>query len=142
MGILRMTSPTSREFECEITNDDIKTDGARLVRPCHRYKEMYKSCRSFRGRLHQYYVYGELFDCNKHKENYDACMNYRETKDFSILEKVIQWERDLIETRVNAEKQNQTWEFRTQPPDDFNSPLPEFLARRQANSTFKNQDSR
>lgn len=134
MVILKLTKPVSSEFECEapiIGNKD-----SLLVRPCERYIQMYKSCKSIRGRIHQYYVYGELLDCSHHSANYQACLKFRKTKDFDDLKGVIEWEKNMMETRLQAERQNNTWTLRDKPPEDFNTPLPEFLAKRQAQSSF------
>lgn len=138
MVILKLGNPVSPEFETEVKDGNNRD--ALLVRPCERYKELLKSCRSIKGRIHQYYVYGELFDCTPIDDNYKACLDYRRTKDSNVLVKIIEWEKDLITTRINAERQNATWQFRDTPPDDFNAPLPEFLAKRQAESLFKASD--
>lgn len=140
MGIIKLTNPVPPDFEGEVEAKQLSLEGAKFVRPCERYKEFLKSCRSIRGRMHQYYVYGELFDCSMHEDNYNACLDYRKSQDFTKLKKVIEWEKHMMETRIMAERQNVTWEFRTEPPADFESPLPEFLAKRQANSTFKENE--
>lgn len=131
MVILRLTNPVQSEQEAEVVDSNASKEGARFVRPCERYREMLRECKSIRGRLHQYYVYGELLDCQPHKDNYDHCLQYRKSKDFSVLHQVIDWEKNLMLTRLNAEKQNTTWEYRTEPPNDFDGPLPEFLSKRQ-----------
>uniref|UniRef100_A0A6G1SEM9 Synaptic plasticity regulator PANTS n=1 Tax=Aceria tosichella TaxID=561515 RepID=A0A6G1SEM9_9ACAR len=137
MVILRLGAPVSPEFESEVRDGSNKD--ALLVRPCERYRELFSSCKSIRGRIHQYYVYGELLDCSPNQDNYNACLNYRKTKDLKFLSKIIEWEKNLIMTRTNAERQNKTWQFRDSPPEDFNGPLPEFLAKRQANSLFNRE---
>jgi hypothetical protein len=134
MVILRLTNPVSPEFETEVKDGNNKD--LLLVRPCERYKELYKSCKSIRGRLHQYYVYGELFDCNPNYDNYKACLVYRKTGDTDVLKTVVEWEKKLMTARLEAERQNKTWQFRERPPEDFNGPLPEFLQKRQAESLF------
>lgn len=123
---MKLPNPVNPEFECEVL-DDVKVDDVYLVRPCQRYQEIYKSCKSFKGRIHQYYVYGEFFDCNDHKNNYNNCLNYRKTKDENYLEGIISWEKRMIEVRTAAALSNPIWEFRTQPPADFKAPLPSFL---------------
>lgn len=140
MVVLRLTRPVPPGYECEIENEDIALEGARFVRPCERYNEFYNSCKSLGGRLHQYYVYGELLDCSAHKENHRACLDYRKTRDFDKLKRVIDWEKNFMETRIMAERSNRTWQFRAKPPADFDSPLPDFLARRQASSTLRGDE--
>lgn len=141
MVILKLTKPVSSEFECEVDDPEckVKKENVHLVRPCERYEELYKSCKSIRGRLHQYYVYGELFDCSIHKSNYTSCMKYRETKKLDLLYPVIEWEQNLISTRLKAAEQNKVWEFRQSPPEDFNGPLPDFIEKRQSKSFFKHR---
>lgn len=138
MGILRLTKPVSSEFECEVVGDNVKND-VHLVRPCERYKELLKSCKSVKGRLHQYYVYGELFDCNDLKQNYQSCLDYRKTKNIDELDPIIKWETCLINARTKATLANPTWEFRDTPPEDFDGPLPEFIRKRQRFSSFSKE---
>lgn len=140
MVILKPSPQVSDEFECEIV-DIQQEDKSKysLVRPCERYEELYKSCRSFRSRFGQYYVHGEFFDCSDHLQNYKSCLEYRRTKNFEVLASIIKWEKNLIETRVNTVLQNKVWELRETPPD-FETPLPEFIANRQRGSLFKSAD--
>ena len=141
MGILRLTPTVPEEFECEVLDTSLKEYvGINLVRPCERYLELFKTCKSIRGRLHQYYVYGELFDCQPHKSNYDACMNYRKSGELSILDPIIEWETNMINTRLKTVEQNKVWKMRDSPPEDFNAPLPNFISRRKASELFKRTD--
>lgn len=139
MAIMKMSSTISDEFETENTNEELKKDGILFVRPCERYNELLRSCRSIRGRLHQYYVYGELFDCSEHKNNYNNCMKFRSTQNPDVLDPIIEWETNLIQTRLNAAKNNKAWAFRKSPPSDFEKPLPEFLQKRQQKTLFGDQ---
>lgn len=141
MGILRLTKPVDPNFECEALDPELKKVKADiiLVRPCERYQELYKSCKSIRGRLHQYYVYGELFDCTQHYERFLACKKFRETKDIAFLDPVIQWEKTLISERLQRAESNPVWQYRTSPPADFEGPLPEFIRKKQDRSIFTGQ---
>lgn len=134
MVILKLTKSVPDEFECEPV--DSKDGQYRYIRPCERYEELYKSCRSIRSRVHQYYVYGELLDCKPHKENHTACREFRKTKDLKLLDRIIEWEKKLIHTRLMTVEQNKTWQMRESPPDDFESPLPDHIAKRQKSSLF------
>jgi len=133
MGILRFTASVSPEFECEVP-EPLLTYDLRLVRPCERYKQIFSACRSLRGRLHQYYVYGELFDCSNLKENYSNCKKFRATQDVEFLKSIVEWEKNLIETRLAASLNNPVWKLRDSPPEDFDGPLPEFIRQRQKGS--------
>lgn len=140
MVILKLTKPVPDEFECEVVNIDSLNKSEKryysLVRPCERYWELFESCKSFKNRLHQYYVFGELFDCEPHRINYDVCLKFRKTKDLKLLHSIIEWEQNLINTRLKTVEQNKVWDMREKPPDDFNGPLPEFIVKRQSSSLF------
>lgn len=139
MVILRMTPPLPENFECEVlkVQENENKNELNLVRPCERYKELYKSCRSFKSRIYQYYVYGETLDCTPHWDNYQSCLKYRKTKNVNLLEPIIKWEKNLIKTRLETVKQNKAWEMRDKPPEDFNKPLPEFIEKRQKESLLR-----
>lgn len=132
MGVLKLTNPVNPEFESEVTGSQVSVDDFFLVRPCERYQELLKSCKSLRGRLHQYYVYGELFDCGENKKNFEDCLFYRKTKDPSALKGIIEWEKAMIDKRMKATLCNPVWEPREKPPEDFQAPLPEFIQKRQS----------
>lgn len=135
MVILKLTKSLSDEFECELVEKGKKAD-SNLVRPCERYKEMYNSCKSIKSKIYQYYVYGESLDCSQHLDNYDSCKKFRKTGDTNLLDSIIEWEKNLIMTRLKTVEQNKTWDLRTSPPQDFEAPLPEHLAARQKKSLF------
>lgn len=142
MGVIELTPAVSQEFECELTLDEIRgVKGGHLVRPCERYKEMYKDCSSIRARLQQYYVFGDLTDCSQHTNNYDNCKNYRKTKNAELLKPVIRWEDNLIQKRLGAALANPAWVMRDSPPEDFNSSLPEFIERSHKKSLFKKYEN-
>lgn len=140
MVILRMTKRVPDAFECEQLDGKLK-DG-HLVRPCERYNELYRGCKTIRSRIQQYYVYGETLDCSPHKNNYKACLQYRHTRDASHLDTIIEWEKNLINTRLKTVEQNTTWKRRETPPADFDRPLPEFLKKRSQRSIFRNLDQK
>lgn len=135
MVILKLKKPVSSAFECEEIGVD-KPD-KNLIRPCERYWELYKDCTSIRSRIGQYYVDGKLTDCQIMKDNYYACKEFRKTKNPALLDPIIAWERNLINSRLQSEKQNIAWQLRDKPPEDFESDLPEFIRERQEHSFFK-----
>lgn len=139
MVILKITNPISPEFECE--NPSLKKKDAHLVRPCERYKEMYSSCRSVRHRFHQYYVYGELLDCNIYSGLYNSCIDFRNTNESKHLDSIIEWERNFFNTRLNTVKQNTTWKPRTEPPKEFDKPLPRHLEKLHKDSLFRDSQT-
>lgn len=142
MVILSPSTSVADLFETEVVEvEDAEKNDYIYVRPCERYKELYKSCKSFRSRFGQYYVYGEFLDCSDHWKNYKNCLQFRKTGNFKDLDSVVRWEKNMIETRVNTVLQNKAWEMRDKPPV-FDAPLPEFIAKRQAGSLFAKFDQR
>lgn len=135
MVILKLSPRVSDEYECEVTDNLENKNKYAHVRPCERYDELYRTCRSIRARFGQYYVYGELLDCSVHLRNYKSCLEYRRTKNPDALEPVVKWEKDLIEARMNTVNQNKVWEMRDSPPE-FEAPLPDYIAQRQTGSLF------
>lgn len=135
MVILKITNPANPEFECE--DPSSTKEDANLVRPCERYKEMYSSCRSIRHRFHQYYVYGELLDCKIYSNLYNSCIEFRNKKEEKCLEPIIEWERNYFYTRMQTVNQNKTWVSRTEPPKDFEAPLPAYLEKLHKDSLFR-----
>lgn len=138
MVIVRPTKPVPEQFECEPTDANLKD--AHLIRPCERYMELYRSCKSILSRIHQYYVYGETLDCSPHVNNYNACLSFRKSKDVSLLDTIISWEKDFINIRMKTVEQNKAWKMRETPPADFDGPLPEFIVKRNRNSIFNSRD--
>jgi len=140
MAILKLTKPVSGEFECEYVPPDSEGKPSdqryRFVRPCERYEELEKACKSISGRVNQYYVYGELIDCKQHLANYKSCMRFRRERNLELLEPIIAWEQNLIETRMNTVEQNKAWTARDSPPENFDKPLPEFITKRHKSSLF------
>ncbi|XP_050409905.1 UPF0545 protein C22orf39 homolog [Patella vulgata] len=115
-----MSAPSEENGAADIFED------AWLVRPCEMYSEEYLECKSWKGRFHQKYIFGETLDCRKWKENYDNCMKFRNYKDTEAMKKVIEDERLRREKRLAAARDNNTWEYRREPPEDWNRPLPEW----------------
>lgn len=100
------------------------------LRPCDRYKDEYKECKSFRGRFQQYFVYGESQSCDQWSIDYNNCMKWSwfENKDAAL--EVIKSEMKRRDERMQAHLDNTTWTKRDKPPDDWNKPLPDWMAQR------------
>lgn len=99
-----------------------------LVRPCEKYKEELRDCRSIKAKFHQYFINGETEDCSQWKTDYVKCMDYRQNKDTVSLSAVIESEKDRRKKRLRGHVANTVWERRESPPDDWNKPLPEGFA--------------
>lgn len=104
------------------------------LRECSVYKDEYKDCKSFKGRFHQYFIYGDSLDCNQWAEDYNNCQRYSWVKDKDAAEKVIKSELIRRQHRFAAHYANDTWTKRENPPADWNKPLPDFMMERNKDS--------
>ncbi|XP_066978259.1 synaptic plasticity regulator PANTS [Macrobrachium rosenbergii] len=94
-----------------------------LVRPCERYKEEYSDCTSIKAKFHQYFINGETADCSQWKTDYNRCLDFRNKRDLKALEDVITSERLRRIKRLEGHHQNNVWEPRESPPDDWSKPI-------------------
>ncbi|KFM71920.1 hypothetical protein X975_00426, partial [Stegodyphus mimosarum] len=109
-------------------------ENAWKVRPCEWYKEEFKDCRSIRARMHQYFVYGESIDCSQWKTDYQNCMLFRNKKDIKALQSVIDSEDERVRKRKEVIKENDVWTYRSEPPENWNSAMPDWMAENKKNS--------
>ncbi|XP_022190703.1 UPF0545 protein C22orf39 homolog [Nilaparvata lugens] len=105
-----------------------------LVKNCSWYDEEYSDCKSVRGRFHQYFVHGDLLDCSPWKRDMANCERWTKNKDRDSLEELINSEMKRREERLKPFKENEVWENRTSPPENWNSPLPPWLEEEYKNS--------
>ncbi|XP_044271561.1 UPF0545 protein C22orf39 homolog [Tribolium madens] len=110
-------------------NDKPKIEDEWLIRPCPVYEEEYKECTSFRGRFHQYFIFGETLDCISWKRDYDNCCRWRENKDVKSAKEVIENEKRRRKERLVPHFSNDVWSRRKSPPENWNSPLPEHIQK-------------
>lgn len=104
------------------------------IRPCHIYKDEYKECRSIKGRFQQYFVYGEILDCSSYAADVNDCINFEDKGDYHSAKRIINNEDRRRKDRMQGHLDNDVWNKRSKPPDDFNKPLPEFITKRYENS--------
>ncbi|XP_023946876.2 UPF0545 protein C22orf39 homolog [Bicyclus anynana] len=105
-----------------------------LIRDCEVYKDEYKECTSFRGRFHQYFIYGDTLDCNQWKKDYNNCCKWTDDKDLKAAEAVINSEKNRRLERLKSHYQNDTWTKRDGPPPDWEQPLPDWMVKRDENT--------
>ncbi|OWR46436.1 UPF0545 protein C22orf39 homolog [Danaus plexippus] len=105
-----------------------------LIRDCDVYKDEYDECTSFKGRFHQYFIYGESLDCNQWKKDYTNCRKWVDNNDVKAGKAVIQSETARRLERLRPHYQNNVWKKRESPPADWDKPLPEWLQKRDENS--------
>ena len=99
-----------------------------MVRNCNSYLEEYRQCRQWRAKFHQYYVYGQVKDCSEWKDNFDDCKSWAEKADETAVNRIIEREQRRITERLRGHFENDVWQRRESPPDDWNKPLPDYLA--------------
>ncbi|CAN7984855.1 unnamed protein product, partial [Ixodes hexagonus] len=104
------------------------------VRPCEWYLEEYKDCKSIRGRFHQYFIFGSTLDCDNWSKDYTNCLRWRKEKDIEALRSVVDSEAQRKKERLDGSLQNNVWELRSEPPKDWNKPLPEWMNEKLRNT--------
>ncbi|KAG8223882.1 hypothetical protein J437_LFUL004718 [Ladona fulva] len=100
-----------------------------MVRPCLVYQEEYSDCKSIRGRFHQYFIHGETIDCNQWLRDSENCKRWEESKNLSALNSLIDSEKKRKTERLRKYVENDIWELRDEPPQDWNKPLPEWMEK-------------
>lgn len=127
--MVRRSLNSINRFDCNwLLNSELQ------LRPCDRYKGEHKECKSFRGRFQQYFVYGENLNCDQWREDYNNCQKWNWFKDKNAAIEVIKSEMKRSDERMKAHSDNTIWTKRDKPPEDWNQPLPDWMAERNENS--------
>ncbi|XP_055679747.1 UPF0545 protein C22orf39 homolog [Lutzomyia longipalpis] len=103
-------------------------------RPCFLYRQEFKDCKSIKGRFHQYFIFGENIDCSQWGRDYENCTKYEEKGDIAAGRELLASEAERRRKRMEAHYANDVWKKRTQPPSDWNAPLPEWFVKNNENS--------
>ncbi|CAH2990536.1 unnamed protein product [Chilo suppressalis] len=119
--------------EKEVNLDSILEDQW-MIRDCEIYKDEYKECTSFKGRFHQYFIYGHTIDCIQWKKDNDNCCKWVDNKDTKAAKSLIESEKKRRMERLQAHFRNDTWKKRKSPPTDWDKPLPEWMSKRYENT--------
>ncbi|XP_049951517.1 UPF0545 protein C22orf39 homolog [Schistocerca serialis cubense] len=98
-----------------------------MIRPCEIYDDEYSDCASFKARFHQYFVFGKFVDCSQWKHDYENCVRWRDSKNVKACDELIKSEKKRRYERLKAHIDNDIWEKRDAPPEDWNKPLPEWM---------------
>ena len=101
-----------------------------MLRPCELYKEEYHDCKSIAARFHQYFVFGEYQDCTQWKIDYDNCHLWKKYNSKEAFNKLISSEKQRRIARLRGHYNNDVWQRRDKPPEDWNAPLPDWLEER------------
>ncbi|XP_060833401.1 UPF0545 protein C22orf39 homolog [Rhopalosiphum padi] len=108
-----------------------------MIRPCEMYNNEYSECTSISSRLHQMFVHGSTVDCNHWHEDYINCLKWKKDKNIQAAETLVNSEKMKRKNRWKTFYANNIWENRTSPPENWNDPLPDYIAQRRQTSTFK-----
>ncbi|XP_063531629.1 synaptic plasticity regulator PANTS [Cydia strobilella] len=131
-------SPTNSETSTtneETTKSPVELDTDKwFIRDCEIYKDEYKECTSFRGRFHQYFIFGETLNCNQWKKDYYNCCKWESDSDEKAATALIESEKARRLERLKAHYRNDIWKKREGPPADWDKPLPEWMQKRQENT--------
>ena len=82
-------------------------------------------------------VNGKYEDCSVKKNVVNDCNALSGSYDEEAAQRLIDFEEKRIAARLQAHFDNDVWEKRTEPPEDWNKPLPEALAKLAENSLLK-----
>ncbi|CAG9783927.1 unnamed protein product [Diatraea saccharalis] len=133
-----MSQNTDKTYETKHVKEDNDINAILedkwMIRDCDTYKDEYKECTSFRGRFHQYFIFGHTIDCNQWKKDYDNCCKWVDDKDINGAEAVINSEKKRRMERLQAHYRNDIWKKRQSPPRDWDTPLPEWMNKRNENT--------
>lgn len=98
-----------------------------LIRPCEYYQEEYKDCKSMKGRFYEKFIYGEVQTarCEQWLTDYKNCLQYKKNQSLVAADELIASEKERRRVRLLNANNNDVWEYRTSPPEDWESALPE-----------------
>ncbi|KAL4112503.1 hypothetical protein QTP88_016275 [Uroleucon formosanum] len=121
----------------ENTNTKLKDLDLWMIRPCEIYNTEYGECTAISSRLHQMFIHGSTVDCNHWHEDYTNCLKWKNYKNIQAAETLVNSEKKKRNNRWKSFYANNVWENRTSPPENWNEPLPDYIAKRRSNSTLK-----
>ncbi|KYN04986.1 PREDICTED: UPF0545 protein C22orf39 homolog [Cyphomyrmex costatus] len=105
-----------------------------MIRPCMMYKDEYDDCTSIKARFHQYFIFGKTVDCDQWKIDYRNCYQWEKHKSEEAYDSLIKSEKQRRHNRLHAHYQNDIWERREKPPENWNTSLPEWMQKEFENS--------
>lgn len=111
-----------------VVSDEYIEKNSWMIRKCSLYNDEYSDCTSMHARIHQYFIKGKMEDCGQWKRCYNNCIKWEETKDRKAFKELINDELDKRKERLSGHLGNDVWEKRTDPPSNWNDPLPPHIA--------------
>lgn len=116
------------------SGEQMEFKDAWMFRPCEIYEDEYRECKCIQQRFHQYFIFGEKTDCTQWKTDMNNCLLWRKHKSAKAYEALVESERKRRYDRLRGHYQNDIWERRTHPPENWNAPLPQWAAERLENT--------
>jgi len=113
-----------------------------MLRPCVIYKDEYDDCTSIRARFNQYFIFGQTLNCDQWKTDYHNCYQWQKNKSREAYDELIKSEKKHRLERLLPHYQNNVWEKREKPPENWNTPLPEWMQKQFEKSylSIRNQE--
>jgi hypothetical protein len=105
-----------------------------MLRPCVIYKDEYDDCTSIQARFNQYFIFGQTLKCDQWKTDYHNCYQWQKNNSKEAYNKLIESEKKRRMERLTPHYQNNVWERRKKPPENWNAPLPEWMQKEFENS--------
>ncbi|XP_071848925.1 synaptic plasticity regulator PANTS-like [Apostichopus japonicus] len=99
---------------------NVKESSMKLIRSCEEYFSLWKDCKSWTNKFHEYYVHGEWPVCEQWKEDHHNCMLWTEHQSKTAKEALIQSE--LHRLKAKNDNSPPVWNLRTQPCSDWTMP--------------------
>nr|CAI5862979.1 unnamed protein product [Callosobruchus analis] len=122
------------EDETKNTRDQKEFKDQWMIRPCRVYDAEYSDCTSFAARFNQYFIYGKPLDCTQWKKDSINCYKWNENGDIAAANELIHSEKVRRRARLLPHVQNDVWQKRKEPPEDWNKPLPEHMLKEYENT--------
>lgn len=104
------------------------------MRPCDEYEDEAKECKRIKARFHQYFIHGETTDCNPWFRDASNCTKCIDEKNTQACKDIIANESRRRLKRLQGHKNNDVWERRSEPPENWGSPLPGWWLKKNRNS--------
>ncbi|XP_014215998.1 UPF0545 protein C22orf39 homolog [Copidosoma floridanum] len=105
-----------------------------MIRPCHIYNDEFYECERPKGRFHQYFIFGEYLNCWQWQMDFENCKKWKESQDEEAYALLIASEKKRRTERLKGHIENDVWEKRDKPPENWDAPLPEWLEKKNANT--------
>ncbi|KAL0272286.1 UNVERIFIED_CONTAM: hypothetical protein PYX00_005322 [Menopon gallinae] len=105
-----------------------------MIRPCEEYEDERAECKLIRSRFHQYFVHGEVTDCNVWARDATNCKKCLDERDNRACLALIGSESIRRLKRLEGHRNNDVWERRSAPPENWDRPLPEYWHQKNKHS--------